>query len=96
MTIQSAAREHAKDFRWMQGNPDMNEYEAALRDALALQVEAGDLLAEIAHNANAEGELSWEKIGEIVNVSRLTASNRYRNPIFQGYLRPDTPRGNRG
>ena len=48
MTAESNARDHAENFRWWLGTPDLTDYEARRRDLLALRSAVNDLLRELA------------------------------------------------
>lgn len=51
MSAESAAYSHAHEFRWWQGNPDLDPTEAEVRDLEALRDAVADLLEQ------ARGEL---------------------------------------
>lgn len=66
----------ASSFRWWQGNPDMTEEEAALRDAAALRAAADELIEVRVQNARYAG-MSWSKIGDALGLSKQGAAKRY-------------------
>lgn len=86
MSDQAAAYAHVNDFRWHQGNPDVPEAEAALRDAYTLLIEAEDLVARLAYGAHQDKALTWEKIAELTGCTRQTAVRRYDRALPNGYL----------
>lgn len=85
MSAESNAYSHLQQFRWWQGNDEMTEAETELRDAAALFNEAQDLLAQRARDAHDQG-MSWKEIAEVLGITRQSASARFTNPVFKGYL----------
>lgn len=89
MSAESNAWDHIERFTWWQGHPDMSQEETQLRDAAALSAEVADLLAIRARDAHDAG-MSWAQVGEILGITRQSASARYTHPLL-GRPTPSSP-----
>ena len=76
MSAESNAYSQAQSFRWWQGNDDISEEEALILDAETLRAAANELLTQRVLHARNAG-MSWEKVGELLGITRQAATKRY-------------------
>lgn len=77
MGAESKAWDHANDFNWHVGRPDMTEEEANLLDLSILRKEVDDMIAIRARNAVEVHGLTWAQVGRALGISRQAASQRF-------------------
>lgn len=78
MSAESNAYSAAQSFSWWQGNTEMTEVEAQLRDAAAIRDAAEELLAHRVLAARDAG-MSWNQLGNLLGLSRQGVAKRYGN-----------------
>lgn len=73
MSADSTARDHAVDFRWWHGNPDLAEAESELRDLAALRDAVAELTIERASESMLARELTARRIGATSGIESREA-----------------------